>query len=106
MNKIKSALFVVGVFVAFLGMSFFESNMIFSSITTILGLAIANLGKWGNEYDSEWSKGFIQGKLDCMKKCGVFNKEDINKKRFMWLLWLLLFTRQFWRAKESISNCN
>ena len=22
------------------------------------------------------SKGFIQGKLDCMKKCGVFNKED------------------------------
>ena len=22
------------------------------------------------------AKGFIQGKLDCMKKCGVFNKED------------------------------
>ena len=20
--------------------------------------------------------GFIQGKLDCMKKCGIFNKED------------------------------
>ena len=27
------------------------------------------------------AKGFIQGKLDCMKKCGVFNKEDnINYK--------------------------
>ena len=25
--------------------------------------------------DSE-AKGFIQGKLDCMNKCGVFNKED------------------------------
>ena len=25
--------------------------------------------------DSE-AKVFIQGKLDCMKKCGVFNKED------------------------------
>ena len=22
------------------------------------------------------AKGFIQGKLNCMKKCGVFNKED------------------------------
>ena len=22
------------------------------------------------------SKGFVQGKLDCMNKCGVFNKED------------------------------
>ena len=22
------------------------------------------------------AKGFIQGKLDCMKKCGVFKKED------------------------------
>ena len=22
------------------------------------------------------AKGFIQGKLDCMKKCGIFNKED------------------------------
>ncbi len=22
------------------------------------------------------AKGFVQGKLDCMKKCGVFNKED------------------------------
>ena len=25
--------------------------------------------------DSE-AKGFIQGKLDCMKKCDIFNKED------------------------------
>ena len=25
--------------------------------------------------DSE-AKGFIKGKLDCMNKCGVFNKED------------------------------
>ena len=24
----------------------------------------------------EEAKGFIQGKLNCMKKCGVFNKED------------------------------
>ena len=22
------------------------------------------------------AKGFIQGKLDCMKKCDIFNKED------------------------------
>lgn len=22
------------------------------------------------------AKGFIQGKLDCMKKCSIFNKED------------------------------
>ena len=22
------------------------------------------------------AKDFIQGKLDCMKKCGIFNKED------------------------------
>ena len=22
------------------------------------------------------AKGFIQGKLDCMKKCGIFNKEN------------------------------
>ena len=22
------------------------------------------------------AKGFIKGKLDCMKKCGIFNKED------------------------------
>ena len=28
-----------------------------------------------NMKESE-AKGFIQGKLDCMKKCGVFNKED------------------------------
>ena len=26
------------------------------------------------------AKGFIQGKLDCMKKCGVFNKEYIENK--------------------------
>ena len=26
------------------------------------------------------AKGFVQGKLDCMKKCGVFNKEDIENK--------------------------
>ena len=45
MEKLKSAFFVTGVFVAFLGMSFFESNMLLSTITTILGLAIANLGK-------------------------------------------------------------
>ena len=45
MEKLKSALFVSGIFVAFLGMSFFESNMILSSIATILGLAIANIGK-------------------------------------------------------------
>ena len=45
MEKLKSALFVSGVFVAFLGMSLFESNMLLSSITTILGLSIANLGK-------------------------------------------------------------
>ena len=24
----------------------------------------------------EEARGFIQGKLNCMKKCGVFNKED------------------------------
>ena len=47
MEKLKSALFVLGVFVAFLGMSLFDCNMILSSITTILGLSIANLGKWG-----------------------------------------------------------
>ena len=28
-----------------------------------------------NMTESE-AKGFIQGKLDCMNKCGVFNKED------------------------------
>ena len=22
------------------------------------------------------AKGFVQGKLDCMNKCGIFNKED------------------------------
>ena len=49
MEKLKRALFVTGVFVAFLGMSTFESNMLLSSIATILGLAIANLGKWGKE---------------------------------------------------------
>ena len=47
MKKLKSTLFVIGVFVAFLGMSLFESNMLLSSIATILGLSIANLGKWG-----------------------------------------------------------
>lgn len=26
------------------------------------------------------AKGFIQGKLDCMKKCGIFNKEDNTSK--------------------------
>ena len=26
------------------------------------------------------AKGFIQGKLDCMNECGVFNREDITKK--------------------------
>ena len=26
------------------------------------------------------AKGFIHGKLDCMNECGVFNREDINKK--------------------------
>ena len=45
MEKLKSALCVLGVFVAVLGMSLFECNMLLSSITTILGLAIANLGK-------------------------------------------------------------
>ena len=29
----------------------------------------------GKMTDSE-AKGFIQGKLDCMKKCDIFNKED------------------------------
>lgn len=29
--------------------------------------------------DSE-AKGFVQGKLDCMNECGVFNREDIEKK--------------------------
>ena len=29
--------------------------------------------------DSE-AKGFIHGKLDCMNECGVFNREDIEKK--------------------------
>ena len=28
--------------------------------------------------DSE-AKGFVQGKLDCMKKCDVFNKEDKHR---------------------------
>ena len=45
MEKLKSVLFVIGVFVAFLGMSLFESNMLLSSIATILGLSIANIGK-------------------------------------------------------------
>lgn len=26
------------------------------------------------------ARGFIQGKLDCMNECGVFNREDIEKK--------------------------
>ena len=26
------------------------------------------------------AKGFVQGKLDCMNECGVFNREDIKKK--------------------------
>lgn len=26
------------------------------------------------------AKGFIQGKLDCMKKCDIFNKEDNTSK--------------------------
>lgn len=25
------------------------------------------------------AKGFVQGKLDCMKKCDVFNKEDKHR---------------------------
>ena len=45
MEKMKSALFVIGVFVAFIGMSLFDCNMLLSTIATILGLAIANLGK-------------------------------------------------------------
>lgn len=45
MAKLKSALFLTGIAIAFLGMSCFESNMILSSIATILGLSIANLGK-------------------------------------------------------------
>ena len=28
--------------------------------------------------DSE-AKGFVQGKLDCMEKCDVFNKEDKHR---------------------------
>ena len=42
MEKLKSALFVTGVFVAFIGMSLFDCNMLLSTIATILGLAIAN----------------------------------------------------------------
>lgn len=45
MEKLKRVLFVTGIFVAFLGMSTFESNMLISTIATILGLSIANLGK-------------------------------------------------------------
>lgn len=45
MEKLKSALFITGIFISFLGMSTFESNMLLSTIATILGLAIANLGK-------------------------------------------------------------
>ena len=26
------------------------------------------------------AKGFVQGKLDCMKKCDIFNKEDKHSK--------------------------
>ncbi len=25
------------------------------------------------------AKGFVQGKLDCMEKCDVFNKEDKHR---------------------------
>lgn len=43
MEKLKSALFLIGIAIAFLGMSCFESNMLFSCIATLLGLSIANL---------------------------------------------------------------
>ena len=32
--------------------------------------------KDGRRMTENEAKDFIQGKLDCMKKCGIFNKED------------------------------
>ena len=53
--------------------------------------------------DSE-AKGFIQGKLDCMNKCGIFNKEDNIRENDCDNCEYCYSQGNFGNQKRSISN--
>lgn len=52
--------------------------------------------------DSE-AKGFIQGKLDCMEKCDVFNKEDKHRNNECELCEYCYSQGNFGEQKEAFS---
>ena len=49
------------------------------------------------------AKGFVQGKLDCMKKCDVFNKEDKHRNNECELCEYCYSQGNFGEQKEAFS---
>ena len=49
------------------------------------------------------AKGFIQGKLDCMEKCDVFNKEDKHRNNECELCYYCYSQGNFGEQKEAFS---
>ena len=49
------------------------------------------------------AKGFVQGKLDCMEKCDVFNKEDKHRNNECELCDYCYSQGNFGEQKESFS---
>ena len=49
------------------------------------------------------AKGFIQGKLDCMEKCDVFNKEDKHRNNECELCDYCYSQGNFGNQKEAFS---
>ena len=49
------------------------------------------------------AKGFVQGKLDCMKKCDVFNKEDKHRNNECELCEYCYSQGTFGEQKEAFS---
>ena len=47
------------------------------------------------------AKGFVQGKLDCMKKCDVFNKEDKHRNNECELCEYCYSQGNFGKQKEA-----
>ena len=51
------------------------------------------------------AKGFIQGKLDCMKKCDIFNKEDKHRNNECELCDYCYSQGNFGEQKELMLQC-
>ena len=49
------------------------------------------------------AKGFVQGKLDCMEKCDVFNREDKHRNNECELCDYCYSQGNFWEQKVAFS---